>query len=267
MLSLSMISRTAQKTAARQARLEAEARATRAARHKRVRTVVAVLAGAALFVAIAAAASSGSGTPSSAADGGKLVGASYSRNLFAGIPQDGTELGNPRAPIRLVEFADLQCPYCDEYTLQALPTLVTDYVRTGVVQMKFENLAFIGPGSVAAGKVAAAASRQNKLWNFVDLLYLNQGEENSGYVTQTYLRDLLEAVPALNVPQALDASRSPAAADALASASETAAQDGISATPSFLIGRAGGSLQQFQPSSLSPSPFQAEINRLLGRAT
>jgi hypothetical protein len=49
--------------------------------------------------------------------------------------------------------------------------------------MQFENLSFIGPGSVAAGRVAAAASQQNKLWNFVDLLYLNQGEENSGYVT------------------------------------------------------------------------------------
>ena len=259
-------SRTAQKAAARQARLEAEARARQAATHNRVRILVGVLVVAAVFVALAVAVSSGSGTRSNAANGGRLLGVSYSRNLFAGIPQNGTELGNPRAPIRLVEFADLQCPYCDEYTLQALPTLVTDYVRTGAVQMQFENLSFIGPGSVAAGKAAAAASRQNKLWNFVDLLYLNQGDENSGYVTPTYLRRLLEAVPALNVRHALRDSRSPAAAEALASAGQAAAQDGISATPSFLIGRAGGSLHQFQPTSLSARPFQAEINSLLGPA-
>lgn len=62
-----------------------------------------------------------------------------------------------------MEFADLQWGYCDEYSLQALPTLVRDYVRAGEVSMQFENLAFIGPGSVAAGHVAAAAAQQNKL--------------------------------------------------------------------------------------------------------
>jgi protein-disulfide isomerase len=262
-----MSSRTAQKAAARHARMEAEIRARQAAaRRGRLRTMMGLLVAAAVLVAVAVAVSSGSSAPANGANGGRLVGTSFSKNLFAGIPQKGITIGNPRAPIRLVEFADLQCPYCDEYTLQALPTLVTDYVRTGEVQMQFENLSFIGPGSVAAGRVAAAASQQNKLWNFVDLLYLNQGEENSGYVTPTYLQRLLEAVPALNVRQALAASQSPAASAALSSATQLASQSGISATPSFLIGRAGGPLRQLQPSSLTPGPFQAAINGLLGRA-
>lgn len=221
---------------------------------------------AAVFVALAVAVSSGSGPRANAATGGQLVGTSYSRELFAGIPQRGIEIGDPRAPVRLVEFADLQCPYCDQYTLQALPALVRDYVRTGEVQMQFENLSFIGPGSVAAGRVAAAASQQNKLWNFVDLLYLNQGEENSGYVTPTYLHRLLRAVPGLGVRQALGFSRSPAATAALSGANQVAVQYGISATPSFLIGRAGGSLHQLQPSSLTPAPFRAAIDTLLGRS-
>ncbi len=84
-----------------------------------------------------------------------------------------------------------------------------EYVRTGKVQMQFENLSFIGPDSVQAGHYAAAAAAQNKLWNFIDLLYLNQGTENSGYVTQTYLRQLLQATPGLNVPAALSASQTP----------------------------------------------------------
>ena len=263
-----MSSRSAQKTAARRAREEAEARARHAAtRQNRFRVLLGVLVAAAAVVAVAVAVSSGSASPSNAAaSGGKVAGASFSRNLFAGIHQNGIELGNPRAPVRLVEFADLQCPYCDEYNVHALPTLVTDYVRTGLVQMQFENLSFIGPDSVAAGKVAAAASRQDKLWNFVDLFYLNQGEENSGYVTPAYLHGLLAAVPALNVGQALSTSQSPVASTALSEASQAADRAGISATPSFLIGRAGGPLHQFQPSSLDPAPFQAEINGLLGRA-
>ena len=49
--------------------------------------------------------------------------------MLAGIPQSGIHLGSPSAPVRLVEFADLQCPFCREYTLQTLPQLVQDYVR------------------------------------------------------------------------------------------------------------------------------------------
>ena len=114
--------------------------------------------------------------------------------------------------------------------------------------------------------MAAAAAQQDRLWNFVDLVYLNQGEENSGYVTPAYLRGLLAAVPGLNVGHALDASRTAAAADALTQANGLAAQYGVDATPSFLIGRTGGPLRQFQPSALDAAPFRAEIDTVLGRS-
>ncbi len=134
------------------------------------------------IAAVAVAISSGGGS-ANAASGGRLSGAAFSSSLFAGIPQHGTVLGRADAPARIIEFADLQCPYCQEYAAQALPSLVRDYVRTGKVQMVFENLSFIGPDSVRAAHVAAAAAAQDKLWNFVDLMYLNQGPENTGYVT------------------------------------------------------------------------------------
>jgi protein-disulfide isomerase len=250
--------------AAREARLarEAQARAT-AARQRRLRAIGGVLVVAIAVVAVAIAVSSGSGASANAASGGNLRGAAESSSLFAGIPQHATILGRADAPVRLVEFADLQCPYCDQYTVQALPTLVRDYVRTGKVQMQFVNLSFIGPDSVSAGRAAAAAAQQNKLWNFVDLMYLNQGQENTGYATPSYLRRLLEAVPGLDVPAALNASRAPSADAALTQAANLAVQDGINATPSFLIGKAGGALRQFQPSALTAAPFAAGLNQLL----
>jgi protein-disulfide isomerase len=173
-------------------------------------------------------------------------------------------LGRPDAPARIIEFADLQCPYCQEYTAHALPSLVRDYVRTGKAQMDFENLSFIGPDSVQAARVAAAAAAQNKLWNFVDLMYLNQGTENTGYVTSSYLRRLLQAIPGLNVSAALSTSQTPAAESALTHANNLAAQEGVNATPSFLIGRVGGPLRQFQPPTLSAAPFAAALTGLLG---
>jgi hypothetical protein len=257
---------------ARQARKQQarEAAATRAqaaaTRRKRLRLVYGMFAVAVVVVALSVAISSGGSSTASATGGGKLIGASFSGRLFAGLPQHGTLLGRTDAPVRIVEFADLQCPYCDQYTVQALPTLVQRYVRTGEVSMRFENLSFIGPDSVTAGRVAAATGQQDRLWNFVDLLYLNQGEENTGYVTPAYIGRLLEAVPGLNVSAALRASRTPAARGALAQANEVASENGIDETPSFLIGRVGGPLRLFQPASLQAGPFVQAIDGLLGRS-
>jgi protein-disulfide isomerase len=258
-----MSARQGRRAAARESRLAQEAQARSAATtRRRLRALGGILVAVVVVVAAMVAISSAGGRPN-AATGGRLMGATSSASLFAGIRQHGTLLGNPKAPLRVVEFADLQCPYCDEYSVQALPALVRDYVRTGKVSMRFENLSFIGPGSVAAGRAAAAAAQQNRLWNFIDLMYLNQGEENSSYVTPTYLRRLLDAVPGLNVPAALRASAAPSATAALTRANTVATQDGVNATPSFLIGKAGGPLRPFQPLTLTSAPFAAAFNALL----
>jgi protein-disulfide isomerase len=262
-----MSSRAAQKKTAPQLRMAAEAQAARHTRQRLYRRRLGVaLVTAAAAVAVAVAASSGQTSRVTAGRGGRVSGAAFSSHLFAGIPQRGTVLGRADAPVRLVEFADLQCPYCDEYAVHALPSLVANYVRQGKLQMRFENLSFIGPDSVKAGRVAAAAAQQDRLWNFVDLLYLNQGEENTGYITAAYLHALLTAVPGLDVPAALRASGTPAAAAALSRANHLADEDGVSGTPTFLVGRAGGALHTFQPASLTSGPFEAEINGLLAGA-
>jgi protein-disulfide isomerase len=258
-----MSARAKSKLAAREARLakEAQMRLAAIARRRR-RTLAGAVTMAIVAVVLAVAISSGGGT-ATAASGGSVTGVAYSASLFAGIPQHGTVLGRANAPVKVVEFADLQCPYCDEYAVQALPTLVRDYVRTGEVSMRFENLSFIGPGSVAAGRVAAAAAQQNRLWNFVDLMYLNQGEENSGYVTPSYLRRLLEAAPGVNVAKALSASQTPSANAALEQATTVANAHGIDSTPSFVIGKAGGPLRLFEPTTLTSAPFAAAFDALL----
>jgi protein-disulfide isomerase len=230
------------------------------ARRRRRNTVVAAVAAALVVLGVGIIGTRGGGT---AAGARAVTGAAFSRELFAGIPQHGAILGNPNAPVRVIEYADLQCPFCGEYATGALPQLVTDYVRSGEVSMDFRTLSFIGPDSVRAGRVAAAAAEQNKLWNFVDLEYLNQGVENTGYATDAYLHRLLSAVPGLHVAVAEQAVRQPATAAALAAATSSADAAGINSTPSFLIGPVNGALRLFVPSSLMAAPFAAEFNRLL----
>src|SRR5439155_6373170 len=77
--------------------------------------------------------------------------------LFAGIPQRGNVLGSPHAPLTLVEYADLQCPYCGAFARDTLPALVSEYVRSGEVKLVFRGMAFVGPESLTALRAVVAA--------------------------------------------------------------------------------------------------------------
>ena len=125
-----------------------------------------------------------------ATTGVELAGADETRALLEGIPQDGTAIGAPDAPVTLVEFADLQCPFCAQWATDAFPDLVEEYVRPGKLRIEFRGLTFIGPDSEKALRAALSAGEQDKLWQTVELLYQNQGGENTGWVSD----ELLDAV-------------------------------------------------------------------------
>lgn len=129
--------------------------------------------------------------------------------------------------------------------------------------MQFENLSFIGPDSVTAGRTAAAAAAQDRLWNFVDLMYLNQGEENTGYVTPSYLRRLLEAVPGPERVRGAAGEPTAVGRRCAHAGQQLRLRERVNATPSFLIGKRGGPLRQFQPPTLTSAPFAAPFDALL----
>ena len=179
--------------------------------------------------------------------------------MLADIPQDGLTLGDPKAPVRVIEFADLQCPVCRDYASGVMPRLVQDYVRPGKVRMEFRALAFIGPDSVRAARVAEAAARQDKLWNVVDLAYFNQGRENSGYATDVFLRRLAAAVPGLDVGRVFAERDSAAVGAQLDAAERLATRYGVNSTPTFLVGR-GSALQAVDAAGL-PAAIKAAVGR------
>jgi len=231
---------------ARRARLEREqAEAAAAARRRRFTRLGAVLAVAAVVVvALVAVSSSGGGGDKTAATGSaasssasSLAGVQASADLLKGIPQDGISLGSAKAPVRVLEFADLQCPFCRQATLDVLPNVIKDYVRPGQVRMEFHALAFIGPDSVRAARVAEAAGRQDKLWNVTELAYHNQGKENSGWATDATLKRITGAVPGLDTNKVFAARDGAGVTNALKAAGALATAHKVNETPTFLVGR------------------------------
>ncbi len=192
-----------------------------------------------------------------------VSGGAETSRLFRGIPQRLNVLGNPKAPVTMVEFADLQCPFCRDFALQALPAIIGEYVRPGKVKIVFDGIAFLGPDSEKALRATYAAGLQNKLWNFVDLLYRNQGAENSGWVTDALLRAAAQAVPGLDPGTMLAARQTPEVDNALAATQQQATSARVSSTPSFFAGPTGGTLNRIGVTSLTPPQFRTALDALL----
>jgi protein-disulfide isomerase len=213
-----------------------------------------LLAGLAVIVVLVAVVVAGSGGGSSSQ---KNTTPAAAESALKGIPQSGIALGSPKAPVTMVEFADLQCPFCAQYQRDVFPTLLNRYIRTGKLRVELHLLRFIGPDSDRLARVAAAASQQNRMFQFVDLAYARQGAENSGYATQQFI-DKLAADAGLKQTSA------GSAANQQVSQSEQIAKTlGINSTPSFLIGPTGGPFQRLEPSQLTPGAFIPAIQQEL----
>jgi protein-disulfide isomerase len=220
-----------------------------------------VLAGALIALSVASARDDGAAAPVAAPV--TAVDGAATASLFAGIPQDGVALGRADAPVTLVEFADFQCPFCATFARDALPELVQAYVRTGKVRIELRVLAFIGPDSTEGRELALGAAEQNRLWQAAHLLFERQGPENSGWLTPELLAAIAGAVPGLDAERSRAARHGAALQEQVAAAEMEASLNGISSTPSFLVGRTGGELQRLELDSLEAEALQPTLDRLL----
>ena len=227
--------------------------------------LLAAVAVVVVLVLVSSGGSDGKTTPAEASSStpNGVIGTREVQKLLGGIKQKGAALGNPKAPVTLVEFADLQCPYCQEYALNALPGLVRKYVRTGKVRMEFRPLVFLGQDSLDGGRVAGAAGNQGKLWNAVELMYQNQGKENSGWLTDSLQSKILASIPGLDAQKALADRAANSVRLQLVRADNLAKKNQIEETPSFLVGRTGGKLKPLEPADLTTAAFAEQIDPLL----
>jgi len=225
------------------------------------RYAVVLIAAAAASVILIVASQLG------AQDGTKTVStstaAAHAPSLFVGIPQQGTALGSPKAPFTLVEYADLQCPYCARWSRDALPTIVANYVKTGTLRIVFSGMAFVGPDSRTALLTAIAAGRERHLWDVVHGLYAAQGTENTNWVTDALITEIAAGVPGLDGAKLLEARSASWVETELVRAAAAAKAAGVSSTPSFQLGPTGGPFPLVQINSLGPEGIAPAIDSAL----
>jgi protein-disulfide isomerase len=235
-----MASRKAQREEARARRLaEEKARQERARRQRRLRMIGGVVVVAVAVVVVAIAISSGGGKKGGLAKGAtatKTV--SQVQSLLNGIPQDGTRLGNPKAPVTLTYYGDLQCPVCQAFTLNGFKQLVSKDVRQGKVQVVYKALetATRDQQTFQLQQVAAlAAGNQQRFWNYVELFYHEQGQEDSGYVNESYLDGLAQQVPGLNTSTWRSDRDSSSLTSQIPADADAASAVGANATPTLVF--------------------------------
>ena len=115
---------------------------------------------------------------------------------------NGNKMGDPNAPVKMTEFGDFQCTYCDEFWINTETQIIDTYVKTGKVQYTYRSAgnwvsANMGQGSVELQDAAMAAycgADQNKFWQMHDALFANVLGEDAGSFTDLRLQAIAQTV-------------------------------------------------------------------------
>jgi protein-disulfide isomerase len=236
----------------------------RAKRKKRLIWVGGGLLALIVVVAVVAVVASGGGSSSSSgsSSGSGVAKAALVKNQYAGIRQTGNTLGAANAPATMMVFADLQCPFCGEFERGAFPGIVSKYVKDGKLKVVFQPISIVGNDSVPAARAVAAAALQNKGFDYASLFYENQGQENSGYVTASFLMNLAKAVPGLDVAK-WEADLNSPQVDAFLARAQTAAQTAqVNSTPTFLVAKGSRPFAPLEVASLKAQAFYPTLDSL-----
>lgn len=211
------------------------------ARRRRVQYLsLAAFAAVAVIVALIVISQSGGDDNGGGGSPGNVTGVAEVNSELDGIDQSGQTLGDSNAPVTITEFGDPQCPVCRAFSEQVAPQLISSEVKTGNAKYVYQPYIIIGPDSKPAIRATLAAGEQNRFWNYLQLFYLNQGEENSGYVTDDFLTGIAKAADVPDIDK-WNQSRDDSQWDATIQQGTSQAESfGFNGTPSIAVSGPNG---------------------------
>jgi protein-disulfide isomerase len=149
------------------------------------------------------------------------------------LPQNPV-LGSKSAQFAIFEFGDYQCPTCDYWFKTQEPSIVQNLVDTGKAKLVWRDFIIYNSDSRLAASAAYAAGEQGKFWQFHDLLYTNQGQANSGWVTTKLLISFAQQL-GLNVTEFTQSMNSGKYDSLIDSNFQAGQQAGVQGTPTFFV--------------------------------
>ena len=166
---------------------------------------------------------------------------------LTGVVMNGTTLGDPNAPAKLIEYADFQCPACKRFALEIEPTLINEYIKTGRMSLTFVPYSFIdnyarsGRESKAAAEAAYCALDQGRFWDYYSILFANQEGENIGSFSNERLYAFAEKL-SLNMDDFKSCFDSGKYTQKVLDDRVSAENLGLDSTPTFIL---NGEIQSF----------------------
>ena len=148
--------------------------------------------------------------------------------------QGATMLGNPNAEITIVEFGDYQCTFCYKFHDETMDKINQKYIKTANVNFIYKDFPLNGEQSILASEASYCAQKQNKFWEYHDMLYNNWGGENTGWITKNVLHGFARDV-GLNLDEFSQCLENSEYRQKVLDNEQFAREIGINATPSFLI--------------------------------
>ena len=143
-------------------------------------------------------------------------------------------MGDPNAPITILEWGDYQCTFCYKFHQNTLDVINEEFIETGKIKVIFKDFPLNGPDSKLAAEASYCAHDQDKYWEYHDQLYENWEGERTGWITRESLSKFAESInlEIVEFNKCLDENKYE---NKINSIYEFGNEIGIDATPSFLV--------------------------------
>lgn len=173
-------------------------------------------------------------------------------------------LGDPHAPITLVEFGDYQCHFCNVHFHNTEHDLLKDFISTGKVKMIFKDFTIIGPDSVNAAHGTHCANDQGKFWEYHDILYNNWTGENNGWASSENLLKYAQEIE-LDINLWSECMVNAKYSQIVSNSSKDARDLGLTGTPAFFVVGPNNDVTKIfgaQPYENFEQVFNSELEKL-----
>jgi len=174
-------------------------------------------------------------------------------------------LGNPDAPITILDFSDFQCPNCGRHVKNTEPILNETYMQTGKASLVYKYFPVVGFDSVNPSLAGQCSHEQGKFWQFHQLLFANQKPIDSGWVSKDNLKNFASQISGLDLQKFSECLDSEHYKDHINKDLEMAKKFQLRATPSFIIVNNDGTDPEILTGAHPFPSFAAIIdNKLVG---